>query len=271
VKEGQVLTSNGAGALPTWQDATGGGGGADTALSNLASVAINTSLLPGTSDGAALGSTLKQFSDLFLAEGGVINWDNGDATLTQTNNDITFAGISTFGVGTSTAVTLGTIELGAASDTTLARSSAGVVTIEGVNIVTTSSSDVLTNKTLTAPKIADLGYIADANGNEILVLDTHAIIHRAYHALPDFTGPEGQPTGALYGLSSMLLRIFSDLKPDYIAAAYDLPKPTVRFCGDDFELGIRFIVRSRSILVYLEGNSDCCRRETLSYFLWPLK
>ncbi len=62
----------------------------------------------------------------------------------------------------------------------------------------------------------------------IVVLDSHAIIHRAYHALPDFTGPEGQPTGALYGLSSMLLRIFSDLKPDYIAAAYDLPKPTVR-------------------------------------------
>lgn len=62
----------------------------------------------------------------------------------------------------------------------------------------------------------------------LVVLDSHAIIHRAYHALPDFTGPEGQPTGALYGLSSMLLRIFSDLKPDYIAAAYDLPKPTVR-------------------------------------------
>ena len=67
-----------------------------------------------------------------------------------------------------------------------------------------------------------------ATKKRIVVLDSHAIIHRAYHALPDFTGPEGQPTGALYGLSSMLLRIFSDLKPDYIAAAYDLPKPTVR-------------------------------------------
>lgn len=62
----------------------------------------------------------------------------------------------------------------------------------------------------------------------LVILDSHAIIHRAYHALPDFTGPDGAPTGALYGLSSMLLRIFADLKPDYIAAAYDLPKPTVR-------------------------------------------
>lgn len=62
----------------------------------------------------------------------------------------------------------------------------------------------------------------------LVLLDSHAIIHRAYHALPDFTSPTGEPTGALYGLSSMLLRIIQDLRPDYIAACYDLPKPTLR-------------------------------------------
>ncbi len=62
----------------------------------------------------------------------------------------------------------------------------------------------------------------------LVILDSHAIIHRAYHALPEFTGPDGQPTGALYGLASMLLRIFTDLKPDYIVAAYDLAGPTIR-------------------------------------------
>jgi DNA polymerase-1 len=62
----------------------------------------------------------------------------------------------------------------------------------------------------------------------LVILDSHAIIHRAYHALPDFTGPDGQPTGALYGLASMLLRIFGELKPDAIVAAYDLAGPTVR-------------------------------------------
>ena len=62
----------------------------------------------------------------------------------------------------------------------------------------------------------------------LVLLDAHAIIHRAYHALPDFTAPDGQPTGALYGLSSMLLRIATDLKPDYIVACYDLAGPTVR-------------------------------------------
>ncbi len=62
----------------------------------------------------------------------------------------------------------------------------------------------------------------------LVLLDSHAIIHRAYHALPEFTGPSGQPTGALYGLSSMLLRIIADLRPDYLVACYDLPKPTIR-------------------------------------------
>lgn len=110
--------------------------------------AVGTRIEPVSNDGAPLGSTTKQFSDLFLAEGGVINWDNGDATITQTADDITIAGITTFGVGTSTAVTLGTIELGAASDTTIARVSAGVVSIEGVTIATSSNTLTLTNKTI---------------------------------------------------------------------------------------------------------------------------
>jgi DNA polymerase-1 len=67
-----------------------------------------------------------------------------------------------------------------------------------------------------------------SNKKRIVLLDTHAIIHRAYHALPEFTGPTGAPTGALYGLVAMLLKIITDLKPDYISACYDLPKPTIR-------------------------------------------
>jgi DNA polymerase-1 len=62
----------------------------------------------------------------------------------------------------------------------------------------------------------------------IVLLDTHAIIHRAYHAVPELTSPSGAPVGALYGLVSMLLKIISDLKPDYIAACFDLAGPTIR-------------------------------------------
>ena len=70
-----------------------------------------TSLQPATSNGLALGASNRQWSDLFLAEGGVINFDNGDVTLTQTGNNLTMAGGSLsasgdFGVsGTATITT----------------------------------------------------------------------------------------------------------------------------------------------------------------------
>ena len=62
----------------------------------------------------------------------------------------------------------------------------------------------------------------------LVLLDAHAILHRAYHALPEFSSPSGEPTGALYGVLALLLKIVEELKPDYIAACYDLPKPTYR-------------------------------------------
>ena len=62
----------------------------------------------------------------------------------------------------------------------------------------------------------------------LVLIDAHAVIHRAYHALPDLTDKEGQPAGALYGLSSILLALINELKPEYIVAAYDLEGPTHR-------------------------------------------
>ena len=62
----------------------------------------------------------------------------------------------------------------------------------------------------------------------LILLDTHAIIHRAYHALPVLTNPAGEPVHAVYGFSTILMRILRELKPDYIAAAFDLPGPTFR-------------------------------------------
>ncbi len=68
----------------------------------------------------------------------------------------------------------------------------------------------------------------DKDKKILVLLDVHAILHRAYHALPDFTSSKGEPTGALYGVSAMLIKIIRELKPDYIAACYDLPEPTFR-------------------------------------------
>ncbi|MEX0672592.1 MAG: DNA polymerase [Candidatus Paceibacterota bacterium] len=62
----------------------------------------------------------------------------------------------------------------------------------------------------------------------LVLLDAHAILHRGYHALPAFSTTKGEPTGALYGLSTILVKLIGDLKPDYIVACYDLPEPTHR-------------------------------------------
>ena len=62
----------------------------------------------------------------------------------------------------------------------------------------------------------------------LALLDVHAILHRAYHALPEFESSKGEPTGALYGLCTMLIKLIKDVKPDYIVACYDLPEPTMR-------------------------------------------
>lgn len=62
----------------------------------------------------------------------------------------------------------------------------------------------------------------------LVLFDAHAILHRAYHALPDFTTSRGEPSGALYGLSTMLFKIITELKPDYLAACYDRAETTFR-------------------------------------------
>jgi len=63
---GQVLTSNGAGTAPTFQAA--GGGGASTALDNLASVAINASLISDTDSTYDLGSSAKFWNNAYLGK-----------------------------------------------------------------------------------------------------------------------------------------------------------------------------------------------------------
>lgn len=64
--------------------------------------------------------------------------------------------------------------------------------------------------------------------SRLVILDAHAILHRAYHAIPDLTSSKGEPTGALYGLSNMIMRIATELNPDYVVACTDLPDKTHR-------------------------------------------
>jgi len=64
--------------------------------------------------------------------------------------------------------------------------------------------------------------------DRLLLIDANSLIHRAFHALPSFKTPDGEPSGALYGLASMLIRILRENPPRYAAAAFDTPEPTFR-------------------------------------------
>jgi DNA polymerase-1 len=63
---------------------------------------------------------------------------------------------------------------------------------------------------------------------QLLLIDANSIIHRSFHALPPFLGPTGEPTGALYGIASILLKLWREEKPAYAAALFDRPEPTFR-------------------------------------------
>lgn len=67
----------------------------------------------------------------------------------------------------------------------------------------------------------------------IVLLDAHAILHRGYHAMQGFATRDGRPTGALYGFITMVLKIYEEIKPDYVMACFDLPKPTFRHTSYD--------------------------------------
>jgi len=63
---------------------------------------------------------------------------------------------------------------------------------------------------------------------KLVLIDSHALIHRAFHALPPLTTKKGERVNAVYGFFSVLLKVLKELKPDYVAATFDLPGPTFR-------------------------------------------
>src|SRR3989344_5490796 len=62
---------------------------------------------------------------------------------------------------------------------------------------------------------------------KLVLIDGNALVHRAFHALPPLS-QKGDPTNAVYGFASILLKVIRDLKPDYMIATFDLPAPTFR-------------------------------------------
>jgi len=171
---GVTLTTDAATDTLTIALTTDPAGYANTALSNLASVAINAALVLNVSDAFALGSATKQWSDLFLAEGGVINWDAGDVTITQTNNVLAIAGITDVTVaGNITPLANDGGQLGAAltswSDLFLAEG--GVINWDNGDATITQTSNVIAIAGITdltvsgnvTPATNDVGQLGSAS------------------------------------------------------------------------------------------------------------
>lgn len=64
--------------------------------------------------------------------------------------------------------------------------------------------------------------------NRLIIIDGNAILHRAFHALPPLTAPDGTIVNAVYGFTSMLLRLVTDLTPTHLAVTFDKAAPTFR-------------------------------------------
>ena len=60
------------------------------------------------------------------------------------------------------------------------------------------------------------------------MIDSNALVHRAFHALPPLTSPKGVVINAVFGFSSVLIKMIKEIKPDYIVATFDLAGPTFR-------------------------------------------
>ncbi len=64
--------------------------------------------------------------------------------------------------------------------------------------------------------------------SKLLLIDSHAVIHRAFHSIPKTLTYQGRPINAMYGFYSMLYSALDQLNPKYLAFCLDAPGPTFR-------------------------------------------
>lgn len=153
---------------------------------NTSVTAATSSLSPTTTDTVALGTTTLMWSDLFLASGGVVNWNNGDVTLTHSTNTLTFGGASS-GYRFDASILPNTSDGAAIGSTTLMFSdlflaSGGVINWNNGNVLLTHSTGQLaltgsltvsgTSTFTGAAALNGGGTLGDAVGDAVIIKGT---------------------------------------------------------------------------------------------------
>lgn len=75
--------------------------------------------------------------------------------------------------------------------------------------------------------------LPEPNMKKLILLDGHAIIHRAFHAIQPLTTSSGELINAIFGFTSILLNVLEIEKPDYLVATFDRKGPTFRHRADE--------------------------------------
>ena len=70
--------------------------------------------------------------------------------------------------------------------------------------------------------------MSSADRRTLLLVDANGLVYRAFFALPYFTTHDGRPTNAVYGFTTMILKVLEEQAPEYVAVAFDKPGPTFR-------------------------------------------
>ena len=79
-----------------------------------------------------------------------------------------------------------------------------------------------------APQTVDTPPPESLEDASVYVIDAHNLIYQLFHALPEMTGPKGEPLGAVFGFARDLFFLLEEKKPDYLFCAFDLPGDTFR-------------------------------------------
>ncbi len=64
--------------------------------------------------------------------------------------------------------------------------------------------------------------------NSFIVIDANSLVNRAFYAMPNMTTSRGEPIGAIFGFTTMLVKLIEQYRPAYISAAFDVHAPTFR-------------------------------------------